>query len=51
LRFESLVEATYACPITEHWRLQPDIQWVIRPGAAGRYPNAVVLGLRSIVTF
>jgi porin len=51
LRFESLVEATYACPITEHWKLQPDIQWVIRPGAAGSYPNAVVLGLRSIVTF
>lgn len=51
LRFESFVEATYACPITEHWKLQPDIQWVIRPGAAGRYPNAVVLGLRSIVTF
>jgi porin len=50
-RFESVVEATYACPITEHWKLQPDVQWVIRPGAAGHYPNAVVLGLRSVVTF
>ena len=50
-RFESVVEATYVCPITEHWKLQPDLQWVIRPGAAGRYPNAVVLGLRSVVTF
>jgi porin len=50
-RFESVVEATYACPITEHWKLQPDVQWAIRPGAAGRYPNAVVLGLRSVVTF
>ena len=51
LRFESLVEATYACPITGHWKLQPDIQWVIRPGAADRYPNAVVLGVRSVLSF
>jgi porin len=50
-RFESVVETTYAYPITEHWKLQPDIQWVIRPGASGRYPNAVVLGLRSVLTF
>ena len=51
LRFESVLEATYLCPITAHWQLQPDFQWVIRPGASDSLRNAVVIGLRSILTF
>jgi porin len=50
-QFESAVETTYAYPIKANWQLQPDLQWVIRPGAAGRYGNAVVLGMRSVITF
>ncbi|MGA8655691.1 MAG: carbohydrate porin [Chthoniobacterales bacterium] len=51
LSFESVLEATYAIPINTHWQLQPDLQWVIHPGGSDRFHNAVVLGLRSTVTF
>jgi porin len=51
LRFESVLETTYMFPITDHWQLQPDFQWVIRPGASNRVRNALVIGLRSILTF
>jgi len=49
--FESVLEATYVYPIVEHWQLQPDLQWVVRPGAAGSYRNALVIGVRSTLTF
>jgi porin len=51
LDFESVLEATYVLPINSHWQLQPDLQWVIHPGASDQFHNAVVLGLRSIITF
>jgi porin len=51
LRFESVLETTYAFPITAHWQLQPDFQWVIRPGASNSLRDAVVIGLRSTLTF
>lgn len=49
--FESVLEATYIFPITNHWQLQPDLQWIIRPGAAGMFRNALVMGLRSALAF
>jgi len=49
--FESILEATYVLPISGNWRLQPDLQWVVRPGAAGSYRNALVIGVRSTLTF
>jgi len=52
LESEAVLEATYVLPITSNWRLQPDVQWVICPDAAtGSSRNAVVIGLRSILTF
>ena len=49
--FESVLEATYAFPVSGHWQLQPDLQLVVRPGGAGSYRNALVIGLRSILAF
>jgi porin len=49
--FESVLEATYVVPMSGNWRVQPDLQWVVRPGAAGSHRNALVIGLRSTVTF
>jgi carbohydrate-selective porin OprB len=51
LRFESVLEMTYLVPITAYWQLQPDLQWVIRPNASNSLHNALVIGLRSIVSF
>jgi carbohydrate-selective porin OprB len=47
----AVLEATYVLPITRHWRLQPDVQWIIIPGATASSRNALVIGLRSILTF
>ena len=49
--FESVLEATYVLPLSEQWEVQPDLQWVVRPGFAGSYRNALVIGVRSILTF
>jgi carbohydrate-selective porin OprB len=51
LDFESVLETTYVYPINNHWQLQPDFQWVIHPGGSSQLQNAVVFGLRSIITF
>ena len=55
---ETVVEATYQAQIEPWWQVQPDVQYVINPGAgvlvAGstrRAGDAAVLGVRSVVTF
>ncbi|MBV9554461.1 MAG: carbohydrate porin [Alphaproteobacteria bacterium] len=52
---ETVLEATYLATVTSWLTLQPDIQYVINPGANGipgpfgtrALPNALVLGLRA----
>jgi porin len=51
LQIESVAEATYVLPITRNWQLQPDLQWVIQPGAVRNARNALVFSVRSILTF
>jgi porin len=51
LESEAVLEATYVLPITSNWRLQPDVQWIICPDATASSRNALVIGLRSILTF
>jgi porin len=56
---ESLVELTYQAQVTPWLVVQPDLQYVLRPGGGvpepanpgTRIPNAVVLTLRTVVTF
>ena len=58
-RWEAVVEWTYQAQIRAWWQLQPDIQYVVRPGGGiaelddptVRAGDALVLGLRSVVTF
>jgi porin len=59
--YESVLEFTYEARIAPWWLLQPDLQMVFHPGGfiaaplpapVGRpIPNALVIGLRSGVTF
>jgi porin len=59
--YESVLEITYQARIAPWWLLQPDLQLVFHPGGytaqpgsspgAGPIPNALVLGLRSGITF
>jgi porin len=52
---ETVVEATYQATVTNWLTLQPDLQYVINPGAGGvpgsfgtrSLPNAFVMGLRA----
>ncbi len=46
-----MIEATYDAQITKWLHLQPDLQYIIRPGGNGDLGNALVLGGRISVTF
>jgi len=48
---EMVLETTYQAQITPWLSLQPDLQFVINPGANRSSPNALVLGARMAVTF
>jgi porin len=56
---ETVVEATYQLQLTPWWALQPDIQYIKNPGGGipnpnappARIGNALVLGLRTVITF
>ena len=59
--YETVLEVTYLAQIAPWWVLQPDLQLIFHPGghAAAPFPapvgqpipNALVLGLRSTITF
>lgn len=57
--FESALEVSYQAAVTPYLILQPDLQWILHPGArlldkadpAAAPGNALVLGLRSAVNF
>ena len=56
---ETFIEATYQCQVTAWWQLQPDFQYVFRPGGGipdpdnptVRIKDESIFGLRSTVTF
>jgi porin len=43
---ERNMELTWRVPLGEHVVLQPDVQYVVNPGAERRIPNAWVVGVR-----
>lgn len=45
-RYERNVELTWRVPLGEHAVLQPDLQYVINPGANRTTPDAWIVGLR-----
>jgi porin len=47
--FESVLNAGYIFQITKEFSVQPDIQYIIRPGGFGQASNALVLGLQVAV--
>jgi Carbohydrate-selective porin len=48
---EMVLEATYTAQITPWLHIQPDAQYIMRPGGTGDLGNAFVLGGRVSVTF
>jgi porin len=59
--FESVLEVTYQVNLAPWWILQPDLQFIFHPGGnvpaplpapqTQPIPNALVVGLRSTITF
>jgi porin len=47
--FESVLNAGYIFQITKEFSVQPDIQYIIRPGGFGQSGNALVLGFQVAV--
>jgi porin len=45
-RYERNVELTWRVSIGDHVVLQPDVQYIVNPGAERRIPNAWVVGVR-----
>ncbi|HSY17955.1 MAG TPA: carbohydrate porin [Candidatus Acidoferrales bacterium] len=48
---EMIFEATYKAQLTPWWTLQPDLQVVFTPGGQKSSGDAIVLGLRTAVSF
>ena len=56
---ETFLEATYQAQILPSWQIQPDLQYVVKPGAGLANPdeptqkikNEFVIGLRTTITF
>lgn len=44
--FEMVLEWMYKIQLTEWLNIQPDVQYVIKPGGTGEIPNALVLGFQ-----
>jgi len=49
--YEIVLELNYRYQITPFVYVQPDMQYVIRPGATGNIPDALVLGAQMSVIF
>jgi porin len=50
-KYEALIEGTYSLNLAPWWQLQPDLQYIFNAGAQANSPDALVVGLRSTVTF
>ena len=48
---ETIIEATYQAQLTPWWTLQPDLQIVFTPGGQKSSGDAIVLGLRTSISF
>ena len=55
---ETVLEATWLCQVTPWWTLQPDLQYIVNPGAGipvgtdtRPFKNALIGGIRATLTF
>ena len=49
--YELVLEWTYRFQVTGWLRMQPNLQYIIKPGATGLIPNALVMGFQMSVNF
>lgn len=49
--YEAVIELTYQHALTPWCSIQPDLQYIIHPGGSSAHDNALVVGLRTTITF
>jgi porin len=49
--YEFVFEVTYRCVVTPWCIVQPDLQWIHKPGGSSALEDALLFGLRSTLTF
>ncbi len=49
--YEAVLEWTYSIHVARGVQIQPDLQYIINPGAAGQYPNALVVQVQVSINF
>lgn len=49
--YEAVLEITYQAAVTPWWTLQPDFQWVFHPGGSDALSDAVIVGIRTTISF
>jgi porin len=50
-KYESVIEVDYGAQLCKWLNLRPNVQYVIHPGATGKVPDALVLGLYTSLSF
>jgi porin len=48
---ETAIELAYSAPLTQWLTVQPDVQYIINPGTDPNLDNALVLSVRTTITF
>ena len=49
--YEAALELGYIVQVTQWLTIQPDLQYVIHPGAAGEFDDAFVAGAQIVLAF
>ena len=49
--YQAVLEWTYRIEIRPWWYLQPDLQYIMHPGGSSALQDALVIGLRSTLSF
>jgi len=49
--YEAVLETTYSANINRWWVVQPDLQYIFAAGATTKSPDALVVGLRTTISF
>jgi porin len=49
--YESVFEWTYIVQLNDNLSIQPDLQYIVRPGGSGAVGNALVIGLQFTAAF
>jgi porin len=48
---ETALEITYRIVFHKHWALQPDVQWIVNPGASSTLKNSIAAGIRLEISY